>query len=60
MNNVVIISGEEQSDSTIRIHVSILLQTPLPSRLPYSIEQSSLWYTGSPCWLSISNTAVFT
>ena len=34
------------------IHMSILSQTPLPPRLPCNTEQSSLCYTGSPCWLS--------
>ena len=32
--NNVIVSGGQQRDSPICIHVSILLQTPLPSRLP--------------------------
>ena len=32
-------------DSTIHIHLSILPQTPFPSRLPYNTEQSSLCYT---------------
>ena len=41
-NNVVTVSGEQQGDSAINIHVSILPQTPLPSRLPHSIEQSSM------------------
>ena len=36
------------------IPVSIL-QTRLPSRLPYSIEQSSMCYTVGPCWLSVLN-----
>ena len=53
MNNVVIVSGAQQRDSTIHIHVSILPQTPLPSRLPHNIEQSSLCCTVGPCWLSI-------
>ena len=35
-------------------------QTPLPSRLPHNIEQSSPCYTVGPCWLSILNTAVCT
>ena len=52
MNNV-IISGEQQRDSDVHTHVSIVLQTPLPSRLPHNIEQSSLRRTVSPCWLSI-------
>ena len=41
-NNVVIVSGEQQRVSAIHIHIYILLQTPLPSRLPNNIEQSSL------------------
>ena len=36
------VSGGQQRDSTIDIHVSILPQTPLPSRLPHNIEQNSL------------------
>ena len=55
MNNVVVISGEQQRDSAIHIHASILPQTPLPSRLLDNIEQSSLGYTIGPCWLSILN-----
>ena len=42
-------------DSAIHIHVSILLQTFLPSRLPHNIKQSYLCYTVGPCWLSILN-----
>ena len=55
-----IVSGEEQSNSDIHIHVSILPQTPLPSRLPHNIEQSSTCCKVAPCWLSISNIAVCT
>ena len=40
MNNVMIVSGEPLGDSAICIHVSILPQTPLPSRLPHNIEPS--------------------
>ena len=60
INNVVIISGAQQSDSVIHIRVSILPQTPLPCRLPHNTEQSSLCYTVGPCWLSILNIAVCT
>ena len=60
INNVVIVSGEHQRDSAICIHVSILPSTPLLSRLPHNIEQSSLCYTVDPCWLSILNIAVWT
>ena len=45
INNFVIISGAQQRDSAIHIHISILPQIPLPSRLPHNIEQSSLCYT---------------
>ena len=38
--------------------VSILFQILSPFRLLQSIEQSSLWYTVSPCWLPILNIAV--
>ena len=53
MSNVTV-SGEQQRDSAIHMHVSILPQTPLPSRLPHSIEQSSLCYTVCSCWLTYS------
>ena len=52
---------EQPRDSAIHIHVSILPQTPFPSRLPHNIEQISLCYTVGPCWLSIIlNTTVCT
>ena len=50
MNNVVRVSGAQQRDSAIHMHVSILLHTPLPSRLPHNTEQSSVrayFYQGS-------------
>ena len=59
INNVVIIPDEQQRDSAIHIQISILPQTPFPSRLAYSTEQSSMCYTVGPCWLSILNTAVY-
>ena len=37
-----IVLGEQQRDSAIHIYVIILPQTPLPSRLPHNIEQSSM------------------
>ena len=42
-NNVVTVSGEQQRDSATHIHVSILPQTPLPSRMPHNTEQSPMW-----------------
>ena len=55
-----IVSGGQQRDSAIHIQVSILPQTPLPSRLSPNTEQSSLSYTVGPCCLSILNVAVCT
>ena len=60
INKIVIFSSEQQRDSAIHIHVSVLPQTPFISRLPHNIEQSSLCYTLSPCWLSILNIVVCT
>ena len=56
VNNIVIVSGEQWRDSDMHIHISILPQTLLPSKLPHSIEQSSMCYTVGPCWLSILNS----
>ena len=52
INNVVIVSGGQHGDSVIHKHVSILPQTALPSRLPCSVELSSLCYTVGPCCVS--------
>ena len=38
INYIVIDSGEQQRDSAMHIHVSILFQTSLPSRLPHNIK----------------------
>ena len=58
INDVVLVSGVQQSDSVIHIHVSILSQILFPVRLLQNIEQSSLCYTVGPCWLSILNIAL--
>ena len=42
INNVVLVSGVEQSDSVIHTHVAILFQILSPFRLLNNIEQSSL------------------
>ena len=55
---MLIVPGEWQRDSAIHLKVSILSQTPLPSRLSYNIGQSSMRHTIGPCWLSILLTAV--
>ena len=53
INNVVLVSGVQQSDSVIHIYVSIVFQILFPFRLLHNIEQSSLCYMVSPCWLPI-------
>ena len=60
INNFVLVSGVQQSDSVIHIHVSILFQVLFPFRLLQDIEQTSLCYTVDPYWLSILNMAVCT
>ena len=60
INNVVLISGVQQSDSVIHIHVAILFQILFPFRLLHNTEQSSLCNAVGPCWLSILNIAVCT
>ena len=51
ISNIVIVSGEQQRSSATHIHVSILCQSPLPSRLAHNTEQGSLCYAVGPCWL---------
>ena len=43
------VSGAYQNNSAIHIHVFILSQTPLPSRLPHNIEQ---FHRVGPYWFS--------
>ena len=38
VNNAVTVSGEQPRGSAIHIDVSVLPQTPLPSKLPHNIE----------------------
>ena len=62
-NNAVMVSGGQLRDSALHIQVSIVPQTPHPSRLTHTIEQSfaiQLYYTVGPCWLSISCSSVYT
>ena len=48
INNVVVVSGGQQKDLAIRIHVLFSPQTPL---LATYIEQNSMCHTVAPCWL---------
>ena len=57
--NVVLVSGVQQNDSIIHIHISILFQIIFPFRLLQSIKQSSLCYTVGYCWLSILQIVVY-
>ena len=60
MNNAVIASGGQQEQSVIHTHIPILSQTPLPSRLPHNMEQSSLCYTVGHFRLSTLNITLCT
>ena len=51
------VSGRQQRDSIIHIHVSILPQIPLPSRQPHNIEQRTRCCTVGACWLFIISIA---
>ena len=53
-----LVSGVQQSDLVIHIHISILFLILFPYRLLQSIEYSSLCYTVGPCWLSILHILV--
>ena len=53
-----VVSGVQQTDSIIYIHVSILFQILSPFRLLENTEQRSLCYAVGPRWLSILNIAV--
>ena len=55
INHVILVSGIQQSDSIILIHVAILSKILFLCRLLQSIEQSSLCYILGPCWLSVLN-----
>ena len=52
--NIVLVSGVQQHDSVIHIHIFILFQILFSQRLSQNVELSSLYYTVGPCWLSIS------
>ena len=49
INNAVGVSGEQWRDSAMQIHVSCLLQTPVPSGLSHNIEWNSTRCTIDPC-----------
>ena len=42
INNVVSVSGVQQSDSVLHVHISILFQILFPFRLLHNTEQNSL------------------
>ena len=58
INNVLSVSGVQESVSVIHIHVSILFQILFPFRLLQNIEQSSPCYTVGSCCLSILDVIV--
>ena len=53
INNVVLVSGVSQSDSVTQIHLYIYFKTIFPFRLLLNVEQTSLYSTVGPFWLSI-------
>ena len=59
-NNGVLVSGVQQSDSVILIHVSLLFQIPFPFRLLQNIEQPSPCCTVGACWSCVLNIAACT
>ena len=60
INNAVLLSVVQKSDSVAHTLVSILFQNLFPFRLLHNIEQSSLHSTVCPCWLSILSIVVCT
>ena len=54
INNAVLISGVQQSDRVLHTRVSNLFQVLFPFTLLriHNIEQSSLWHTVGPCWVT--------
>ena len=42
INNTGTVPGGQQRGSAVHMHVSVLPQTPFPSRLPHNIEQRSM------------------
>ena len=57
IDNVVLESGVQQSDSVIHTRASILFQIIFPFSLLQNIEQHSLCYRVGPCWLTVLNIA---
>ena len=60
INNVVLTSDVQESDSVMHIHVSMVFQILFPFRLLQNIEQSPLCYMVRPCWLSVLNVTLYT
>ena len=58
INNVVLTSDVQESDSVMHIHVSMVFQILFPFRLLQNIELCSLCYIVGPCRLSVLNIIV--
>ena len=58
-SNVVVVSSEQQRDSAVHTHVSILLKTSPPSRLPHNTEPSSRLYNRSLLVIHFKYSSVF-
>ena len=59
INSVVVFSGEHQRDSAIHVHVSILAQTSLPSRLLLNTEQFHVLYNRSLVAIHFKYSSVY-
>ena len=53
INSAVLVSGVQQGDSVIHIHIFTLFRILFPFSLLQNIEQNSLCYTVGLCWLTI-------
>ena len=53
-----LVSGVQQSDLVIHIHIFLLFQILFPHKLLQNIEYSFLRYTIDPCWLSALHVVV--
>ena len=60
INNIVLVSGVQQNEAIMHLHVCIVFQILLPFRLLQNIEKSSLCYTAGLFWLFLLNIVVDT
>ena len=59
INDVVIVSGGQQRNSAIQIHVSIFPEVPTPSKLPHNIRQFPVLYIRSLLVIHFKHSSVY-